>query len=1012
MEIHMAFKAVFVGINRHLDPGVPELTGAVRDAQALHALFQDTFSDIEARLLIDSEATLDAIRANLDRTLSTSTDDDVVVISFAGHGTEAHQIVAYDTDRDEIGSSTLPMEELAAKFKSSRARAILCIVDCCFSGAAPARVLEGTPHARAHFDFKAFEGKGRFLIAAASPIQPAWEEPGTGHGLLTGAIVEVLTSGTEPIDITAAIAEIVAKTRKRAIAIGENQDPCFVGGIEGKLELPALQRGSHWHSLFPDLQEMKIGKAIDELTGFGLPSDVIQLWKARYPDGLNELQLEAVNRHRVLNGESLLVVAPTSSGKTFIGELAAVRAALANRKTVFLLPYRALVNEKYEDFAAMYGQVGLRVIRCSGDFTDEAGLFLSGRYDIAFLTFEMFLALGVATPHVLKRLGLVVLDEAQFVTDPTRGITVELLLTLLLAGKTRGVNQQLIALSAVIGDVNNFDEWLGSKRLVWTKRPIPLTEGVLDRQGVYQSLDADGNEVQTQLLPTYAVRQRKAEPSAQDVIVPLAQSLVKGGEKLLVFRNTRGPAEGCANYLSKDLGLPPAADAIAALSIHDISSSGERLRQCLSGGTAFHNSNLTRDERVVIERHFRDPKGGIEVLAATTTLAAGINTPASTVILAEQEFIGEDGRPFTVAEYKNMAGRAGRLGFNETGKAIILADTPFQRRELFNRYVRGTPESIRSSFTDHDFRTWVIRLLSQVKAVKESDVPHLLSTTYGGFLAHKADPKWRTDTEGRIAEIVTQFVELGLLERQDGHVQLTLLGRACGQSSLAFDSSMRLIEAIRSTPDQDRTAFSLIGLLQVLPEADKLYTPVRKKARTESVRVTQAAASFGNSIVRALQRWVGDEFAFWARCKRAAILADWMNGTSIQEIEGKFSVPFGGQVQSGDINRFADATRFHLRSAHQILSALLSMSAEQEIEFEKVERQLEFGVPHDLVAFMQAPLLLSRGEALALANAGIRSRQALGKMDDAGLRAVLGKDRASALQAALKADPDQTVVAA
>ena len=72
----------------------------------------------------------------------------MVVISFAGHGTEAHQIVAYDTDRDVVGSSTLPMEELATKFRSSAARAILCIIDCCFSGAAPARVLEGTPHAR------------------------------------------------------------------------------------------------------------------------------------------------------------------------------------------------------------------------------------------------------------------------------------------------------------------------------------------------------------------------------------------------------------------------------------------------------------------------------------------------------------------------------------------------------------------------------------------------------------------------------------------------------------------------------------------------------------------------------------------------------------------------------------------------------------------------------------------------------------------------------------------------
>src|SRR5206468_9752020 len=115
-------------------------------------------------------------------------------------------------------------------------------------------------------------------------------------------------------------------------------------------------------------------------------------------------------------------------------------------------------------------------------------------------------------------------------------------------------------------------------------------------------------------------------------------------------------------------------------------------------GTAFHNTNLIREEREVVERTFRDPAGGIRVLAATTTVAAGINTPASTVILAEQEFIGEDGRPFTVAEYKNMAGRAGRLGFREQGKSIILADTGYEREQLFAKYVKGTTEPLRSSF--------------------------------------------------------------------------------------------------------------------------------------------------------------------------------------------------------------------------------------------------------------------------------------------------------------------------
>lgn len=108
------------------------------------------------------------------------------------------------------------------------------------------------------------------------------------------------------------------------------------------------------------------------------------------------------------------------------------------------------------------------------------------------------------------------------------------------------------------------------------------------------------------------------------------------------------------------------------------------------------------------------------------------NTPASTVILAENNFVGEDGRPFTVAEYKNMAGRAGRLGWNETGKAIILADTPMERAQLFQRYVLGVPEDVQSSFQQKDLATWTLRLLSQVRAVRADDIPQLLVNTFGG----------------------------------------------------------------------------------------------------------------------------------------------------------------------------------------------------------------------------------------------------------------------------------------
>jgi len=86
-----------------------------------------------------------------------------------------------------------------------------------------------------------------------------------------------------------------------------------------------------------------------------LPEAILTRWAELFPAGLNDLQLAAVNEYRVLDGQSVLVVAPTSSGKTFIGELAAVKAALSMQRVVFLVPYKALANEKYEQFAAFYG---------------------------------------------------------------------------------------------------------------------------------------------------------------------------------------------------------------------------------------------------------------------------------------------------------------------------------------------------------------------------------------------------------------------------------------------------------------------------------------------------------------------------------------------------------------------------------------------------------------------------------------------------------------------------------
>ena len=98
-----------------------------------------------------------------------------------------------------------------------------------------------------------------------------------------------------------------------------------------------------------------MGEDVAGLEAVGLPASLVGAWATRYKV-LRDIQLKAVNDYRVLEGDSLVVVAPTSSGKTFIGEMAAARAIIEGRKAVFLLPYRALVAEKYDQFDALYGQ--------------------------------------------------------------------------------------------------------------------------------------------------------------------------------------------------------------------------------------------------------------------------------------------------------------------------------------------------------------------------------------------------------------------------------------------------------------------------------------------------------------------------------------------------------------------------------------------------------------------------------------------------------------------------------
>src|SRR5262249_55576725 len=155
---------------------------------------------------------------------------------------------------------------------------------------------------------------------------------------------------TDTVSLPALMTEVVDRVRSEALRLGHQQNPVYFGYVEGGLVFPALRKGQRFFAAFPEQRGLRVTKSFDDLSNFSLPAPLLASWNELFPEGLNELQLQAVNDHRILDGQSLFVVAPTSSGKTFIGELAAAMAITDGRKAVFLFPYRALTNEKYDYF--------------------------------------------------------------------------------------------------------------------------------------------------------------------------------------------------------------------------------------------------------------------------------------------------------------------------------------------------------------------------------------------------------------------------------------------------------------------------------------------------------------------------------------------------------------------------------------------------------------------------------------------------------------------------------------
>lgn len=997
----MTFRGLFIGVDHYQSPNANTLNCAVRDAQALHALFTDTLKgQCENKLLTDEKATKKTIEGAFEE-LYQADEDDIVFISFSGHGSDTHEIVPHDYNSHDVKNTSISLEELQAWFENIPAKTVVLLLDCCFSGGMGAKVLrsEMRPRMTKSVDTLLNElcGEGRVILTASSAEEAAWENQKVGHGLLTYFFVEALKGAEEVVNagkvsILKLLEYVSTKVKDAASNYGHPQNPALRGSIDTHLTWPVFIIGDLYKEYFPDFSDAKATSDLESLKDFGFPDEVIKCWASSI-SSLNDLQLAAINEHRVLEGNHVVVSAPTSSGKTMVGELAALKSALGKKKALFLFPLKALVNDKLQQFTSLYEPFGIKTVEATGESDDISDL-VKGHYDIALLTYEKFLAVVLGNPYILEQVGTVIVDEVQMIADKSRGANLEFILTLLRMKRADGIEPQVIALSAVIGDTNGLEGWLNARLLRKEERPVPLDEGLISRNGHFKYIDGESHEkkgIETVVSPIYS-----GKNSSQDIVIPLVQKIVDDGGQVIVFREWKVHTVACAEYLARDTNLPRADKAISELSSTDPSNTTNRLLACLENGTAFHNSDLSRDERMIVEKAFRS--GEIKVIAATTTLAMGINTPASDVIVVG---LDHPNSPYSIAEYKNLVGRAGRLGFSEKGTSYLIAKEGRDEHHYWNHYILGNPEDVTSMFLDGDTdpRSLIIKIISMAqKSYQEGplaeDIIRFLEGSFGAYCQEKKHGSFSYRQE-QLQEALADLERHKLITQGDGNrVQLTELGMIAGESAVSIKSFVRFIDCIQRTDAGSLSDPDLIAIAQTSEELDQVNIRVHGRSTKENATWLQELARIGvqQSIIRAMDYEAREGKVLAGRRKKAVAALGYISEMKLEQIEELLSKHVPEKNFAGAIRGVSDRTCDVLPTVGQIIE-YLNPSVAISDRVEKLITRLAIGV-HANMVFLANELgsKISRGDYQELMLAGYTSFNAIENAKDEELLPFVGND--------------------
>lgn len=450
---------------------------------------------------------------------------------------------------------------------------------------------------------------------------------------------------------------------------------------------------------------------------------------------LTDIQWQALDAG-IARGESVLALAPTSTGKTQIGIWAMaswIAADKVRRRAVYLVTHRSLANQKFEEFRRsllnpLFGDAGDAMVLATGDRQVDADgnpVTEPLRAGLLIATYEKYLGL-LCAGGIPSDLGdtCIVADEVQILGDKFRGVNVETLLTLV----RRAQPGQFIGLSAVLTEQDGRDlsAWLAVELV-----RLPHREKHL----LYECRTPSKRLTFQTDSPERGILDEPIGPGMATEVQPLIQECLSAddGKPVVVFcMRKQDVYDGCQSYCrSKGYDLTD-APLLDGLSLD--TSEAELLSTILPHRVAIHCADLIENDRLRVEEAIKN--GEVDLVFATSTLAAGVNFPLGTVIFftwRRWNFERRRHEPISAGEFHNMAGRCGRMGTDhESGRVIFLAGDGYHDQSVVRDFLNPDHlDSLQSRVSSDHFTPLALQLAASNVAETEDQALAFLKATYG-----------------------------------------------------------------------------------------------------------------------------------------------------------------------------------------------------------------------------------------------------------------------------------------